>query len=120
MNKGGFSVTEIKDGKICVVTFGETLDSRFDAGFTEMISLRIEEGQRFFLFDFRYTQIVQSPAVASILESANLIAESKKRVLSCCNMSEMLENIFEMVGLFMFSSHFNDEHLAIEGFGDYE
>ena len=118
MSKVEFSQREIKNGTGCMVTFAETLDDQLEKAFAEYIASQIESGVKYYIFDFRYTQIVQSPAVASILGMADLIVSEKSRSLCTCNMSTMNEKIFEMVGLFMYADYCKTEDIAIKSFGE--
>lgn len=108
-----FSQREMKNGEGCIVTFTETLDINLVEEFSKYINSQIEAGIKYFVFDFRNTKIVQSPAVAVILHTAEIIVSEKNRLLCTCNMSSMNEKIFEMVGLFMYADYCKNEDMAI-------
>ena len=112
------NIREAQNGKVCIVIFPPTLGEKLYDSLPELIDKQIADNKKCFIFDFKFTHIIQSPAVACILECAEEISGAPDKSLVVCGLSEMNEKIFEMVGLFLYGNCCQNEDQAINHFSE--
>lgn len=64
-----------------------------------VVRQKIDENFTRFVFDFGHTRAISSPAVASILEMAEIIVEERKGKIVASGLTDLNLKVFEMVGL---------------------
>jgi hypothetical protein len=80
------------------------LDNQFALEFLTRIDSLIDKGCKEFIFDFSKADILESPAVASILTVTEKIVDDCQGHLVLCGLGTMHRKVLEMVGVFLYAS----------------
>lgn len=90
--------------KDCMVSLKGVLDNQFALELLTFIDSLIEKGCKEFVFDFSQADILESPAVASILTVTEKIVDDCQGHLVFCCLGTMHRKVLEMVGVFLYAS----------------
>ncbi|GAB4283044.1 MAG: hypothetical protein Kow0029_28910 [Candidatus Rifleibacteriota bacterium] len=103
----------IKEG-VCLVKIGGYLSHGLSEKLLPMIEQQLAAGIKNFVVDLSKAEMIESPAVACILSMTEKIVEDSDGNLVFTGLSELHRKILEMVGIFLYASHFNDLEQAIQ------
>lgn len=101
-------------GAICVASFSGHLSYELSDNLLPLIDQKLEEGSRSFLFDFSAVPMLDSPAIAAMLQSAEKVVDDHEGGLAFCGLNEICSKVLEMVGVFLYASRFDNLETAIK------
>ncbi|HNV72382.1 MAG TPA: hypothetical protein PKO06_21920 [Candidatus Ozemobacteraceae bacterium] len=102
-DKKDFDVRFELSGKVAKIFVQGPLKEEAGLDLRSIVERKIEEGFTRFVFDFGNSRAMSSPAVATVLDLAEMIVDSKSGKLIISGLTDLNMKVFEMVGIFMYA-----------------
>lgn len=113
MNENNQVEMSMRDG-ICVASFSGHLSFELSDKLLPLIDQKLEEGARSFLFDYSGVSMLDSPAIAAMLRSAEKIVDDNEGCLAFSGLNEVCSKVLEMVGVFLYANRFDSLETALK------
>lgn len=104
MKKNEFSISISVDGPVCIAEISGNIGHGFEDRFMPLITGKLDEDFRNFVFDLQKVEVIESPAVACLLSSSEKIVDDYQGHLVFTGLSTMHAKILEMVGVFLYAN----------------
>ncbi len=101
--KKDFDVRFELNGKIVKIFVQGPLKEEAGQDLRAIVERKLEEGLTRFVFDFGNSRAMSSPAVATVLDLAEMIVDAKSGKLIISGLTDLNMKVFEMVGIFMYA-----------------
>ena len=103
-------ITFNKNGDICIIQLFGHLNDTLEANLALGVKKHLSEGCRKFVFDFTSVDMLDSPAIAALLDTTETVVNEEKGKISFAGLNSLCRKVLEMVGFYMYA----DVHESVQ------